>query len=184
MIVTEAGSIRTFGAGLCGGKGADAARITPRWPRRIRQPPATAGIVFDGDEGRLSEEAFVRDFRRPAGGEAKVLCAVQEPFHKRLLTGKTTARGLAIQASYYAVSPRTADQSGPSMRFMRSRMEQDHRGEGQPSLIDLASRGESRADPRSPGQQNLTRRCMCMLLDWCPSARGTLQGLRPANNIS
>jgi len=25
-------------------------------------PPATAGIVYDGDEGRLSEEAFLRDF--------------------------------------------------------------------------------------------------------------------------
>jgi len=25
-------------------------------------PPATAGIVFDGDEGRLTEEAFLRDF--------------------------------------------------------------------------------------------------------------------------
>src|ERR1700687_4677316 len=25
-------------------------------------PPATAGIVFDGDEGRLSEAAFLRDF--------------------------------------------------------------------------------------------------------------------------
>src|SRR3984893_18758674 len=25
-------------------------------------PPATAGVVFDGDEGRLSEAAFLRDF--------------------------------------------------------------------------------------------------------------------------
>src|SRR6202163_5019402 len=50
-------------------------------------PPATAGIVFDGDEGRLSEAAFLRDFagNLPAG-KAKVLYAVQEPFQKALLT--------------------------------------------------------------------------------------------------
>jgi len=54
-------------------------------------PPASAGIVFDGDEGRLTEAAFLRDF---AGDlpepKAKVLYAVQEPFHKALLAGKTT----------------------------------------------------------------------------------------------
>jgi hypothetical protein len=46
-------------------------------------PPATAGILFDGDEGPLSEEAFLRDF---AGDlpevTAKVLYAVQQPFQK------------------------------------------------------------------------------------------------------
>jgi hypothetical protein len=59
--------------------------------RTYPTPPATAGIVFDGDEGRLTEEAFLRDF---AGDlpkvRAKVLFAVQEPFQKPLLTAKTT----------------------------------------------------------------------------------------------
>ena len=53
--------------------------------------PASAGIAFEGDEGCLSEEAFLRN----SGGDlpnakARVLHAVQEPFHKALLTGKTT----------------------------------------------------------------------------------------------
>ena len=30
--------------------------------RNYPTPPATSGIVFDGDWGRLSEEAFLRDF--------------------------------------------------------------------------------------------------------------------------
>src|SRR6202023_3679202 len=54
-------------------------------------PPASAGIVFDGDEGRLSEQAFLHDFAGDLPeAKARVLYAVQEPFHKALLTGKTT----------------------------------------------------------------------------------------------
>src|SRR6202051_2047064 len=48
-------------------------------------PPATAGIVFNDDWGRLSEEAFLRDF----GGElppeeARLLYAGQQPFKRSL----------------------------------------------------------------------------------------------------
>jgi len=47
-----------------------------------------AGINLDGDEGRLSEEAFLRDFAGDLpDAKAKVLYAVQEPFHKTLLSG-------------------------------------------------------------------------------------------------
>jgi hypothetical protein len=43
-----------------------------------------AGIVFDGDEGRLSEEAFPRDFAGDLPeAKAKALYAVQEPFTPR-----------------------------------------------------------------------------------------------------
>jgi hypothetical protein len=43
-------------------------------------PTATAGIVFDGDEGRLGEAAFLRDFAGDLPeAKAKVLYAVQEP---------------------------------------------------------------------------------------------------------
>jgi hypothetical protein len=49
-------------------------------------PPAMAGIVFDGDEGRLSEEAFLRDFACDLPeAKARLLYAVQEPFHKVVL---------------------------------------------------------------------------------------------------
>ena len=66
---------------------------------------ASAGIVFDGDEGRLSEAAFLRDFAGDLPeAKAKVLYAVQEPFHKALLTGKTTQAAWRSKPSWYAVS--------------------------------------------------------------------------------
>src|SRR5947209_3221878 len=53
-------------------------------------PPASAGIVFDGNEGRLSESALLRDFAGDLPeAQARVLYAVQEPFQKSLLTGRT-----------------------------------------------------------------------------------------------
>jgi pimeloyl-ACP methyl ester carboxylesterase len=86
-------------------------------------PPATAGILFDGDEGRLSEEAFLRDF---AGDQpeakAKVLYAVQQPFQKALLTGKTTNAACRSKPSYYVVSTEDRTINPDLERFMAKRM--------------------------------------------------------------
>ena len=86
-------------------------------------PPASAGIVFNGDEGRLSEEAFLRDF---AGDipepKAKVLYAVQRPFHKALLAGKTTHAAWRSKPSYYAVSTEDRTINPDLERFMAKRM--------------------------------------------------------------
>jgi hypothetical protein len=70
--------------------------------KQFPTPPASAGVIFDDDEGRLSEEAFLRDF---AGDlpemKAKVLYAVQKPFHKALLSGKTTHAAWRPKPSFY-----------------------------------------------------------------------------------
>ena len=63
MIVTEAGvhpnvSALVYVAARAPDAGEDYAALAKQFPT----PPASAGIVFDGDEGRLSEEAFLRDF--------------------------------------------------------------------------------------------------------------------------
>src|SRR6185503_15892615 len=63
MIVTEAGvhpnvSALVYVAARAPDAGEDYTALAKQFPT----PPATAGIVFDGDEGRLSEEAFLRDF--------------------------------------------------------------------------------------------------------------------------
>ena len=80
IIVTEAGvhpnvSALVYVAARAPDAGEDYTALAKTFPT----PPATAGIVFDGDEGRLSEAAFLRDF---AGDlpepKAKVLYAVQE----------------------------------------------------------------------------------------------------------
>src|SRR6202007_124858 len=124
MIVTEAGvhpnvSALVYVAARAPDAGEDYTALAKTFPT----PPATAGIVFDGDEGRLSEEAFLRDFAGdlPAA-KAKVLYAVQDPFQKALLAGKTTQAAWRSKPSVYAVS--TADRTinpGPA-RVMAKRM--------------------------------------------------------------
>ena len=124
MIVTEAGvhpnvSALVYVAARAPDAGEDYTALAKTFPT----PPASAGIVFDGDEGRLSEEAFLRDFAGdlPAA-KAKVLYAVQEPFHKALLAGKTTNAAWRSKPSYYAVSTEDRTINPDLERFMAKRM--------------------------------------------------------------
>src|ERR1700733_12864154 len=106
MIVTEAGvhpnvSALVYVAARAPDAGEDYTALAKRFPT----PPASAGIIFDGDEGRLSEAAFLRDFGGdPPEAKGKVLYATQEPFQKALLTGKTTHAAWRSKPSFYAVS--------------------------------------------------------------------------------
>src|ERR1700730_3848756 len=124
MIVTEAGmnpnvSALVYVAARGPGAGGDYAALTKTYP----PPPASAGIVFDGDEGRLSEAAFLRDFAGDLPeAKAKVLYAVQEPFHKALLTGKTTHAAWRSKPSFYAVSTEDRTINPDLERFMAKRM--------------------------------------------------------------
>ena len=124
MIVTEAGvhpnvSALVYVAARAPDAGEDYAALAKTYPT----PPASAGIVFDGDEGRLSEEAFLRDFAGDLPeAKAKVLYAVQEPFHKALLTGKTTHAAWRSKPSYYAVSTEDRTINPDLERFMANRM--------------------------------------------------------------
>jgi pimeloyl-ACP methyl ester carboxylesterase len=124
MIVTEAGVHRNVSALVyVAARAPDAGEDYTALAKTYPTPPATAGIVFDGDEGRLSEEAFLRDFAGdlPAG-KAKVLYAVQEPFQKALLTGKTTHAAWRSKPSYYAVSTDDRTINPDLERFMAKRM--------------------------------------------------------------
>src|SRR5947209_6933176 len=124
MIVTEAGvhpnvSALVYVAARAPDADEDYTALAKTYPT----PPATAGIVFDGDEGRLSEEAFVRDFAGDLPeAKAKVLYAVQQPFHKALLTGKTTHAAWRSKPSYYAVSTEDRTINPDLERFMAKRM--------------------------------------------------------------
>jgi hypothetical protein len=91
--------------------------------KRFPTAPASAGIVFDGDEGRLSEQAFLHDFAGdlPAS-KARVLYAVQEPFHKALLAGRTTVAAWRSKPSFYAVSSEDRTINPDLQRFMAKRM--------------------------------------------------------------
>ena len=124
MIVTEAGvhpnvSALVYVAARAPDAGEDYTALAKTYPT----PPASAGIVFDGDIGRLSEKAFLRDFAGDLPeAKAKVLYAVQEPFHKALLAGKTTQAAWRSKPSYYAVSTEDRTINPDLERFMAKRM--------------------------------------------------------------
>jgi pimeloyl-ACP methyl ester carboxylesterase len=124
MIVSEAGMHSNVSALVyVAARAPDAAEDYAALAKTFPTPPATAGIVFDGDEGRLSEEAFLRDFAGdlPAA-KAKVLYATQQPFNKALLAGKTTNAAWRSKASYYAVSTEDRTINPDLERFMAKRM--------------------------------------------------------------
>jgi pimeloyl-ACP methyl ester carboxylesterase len=125
MIVSEAGvhpnvSALVYVAARAPDAGEDYAALARTYPT----PPATAGIVFDGDEGRLSETAFLRDFAGDLPeAKARVLYAVQEPFQRSLLTGTTTQAAWRSKPSYYAVSTEDRTINPDLERFMAKRMD-------------------------------------------------------------
>ena len=124
MIVTEAGidpkvSALVYVAARAPDAGEDYTALAKTYPT----PPASAGIVFDGDEGRLSEAAFLRDFAGDLPeAKAKVLYAVQQPFLKTLLAGKTTVAAWRTKPSFYAVSTEDRTIDPDVERFMAKRM--------------------------------------------------------------
>jgi len=125
MIVTEAGahakvSALVYVAARAPDAGEDYAALAARFPA----PPASAGIVFDGDEGRLGEAAFLRDFAGDLPAQkARALHAVQQPFRRALLTGRTTVAAWRDKPCFYAVSTEDRTINPDLQRFMARRME-------------------------------------------------------------
>ncbi len=124
MIVTEAGvdpnvSALVYVAARAADAGEDYAALAAQYPT----PPATAGIVFRGDYGQLSEEAFLRDFAGDIPkAKALVLYAVQGPFERRLVSGNTTRAAWRSKPSWYAVSTEVRTINPDLERFMAKRM--------------------------------------------------------------
>jgi pimeloyl-ACP methyl ester carboxylesterase len=124
MIVTDAGVHPNVSAVVyVAARAPDAGEDYPALAKKFPTPPASAGIVFNGDEGRLSEEAFLRDFAGDLPeAKAKALYAVQWPFHKALLAGKTTHAAWRSKPSWYAVSTEDRTIDPDLERFMAKRM--------------------------------------------------------------
>jgi len=124
MIVTEAGVDAGVSAVVyVAARAPDAQEDYSELAKRFPAPPAATGIVFDGDEGRLTEEAFLRDFAGDLPeARARALYAVQQPFHKALLAGKTEHAAWRSKPSFYAVSKQDRTINPDLQRFMAKRM--------------------------------------------------------------
>jgi pimeloyl-ACP methyl ester carboxylesterase len=124
MILCEAGvasnvSAVVYVAARAPDAGEDYTALASRFPA----PPASAGIVWSGDDGRLSEEAFLRDFAGDLPEDkARVLHAVQAPFKRSLLADKTTHAAWRSKPSWYAVSTEDRTINPDLQRFMAKRM--------------------------------------------------------------
>ena len=123
MIVTEAGVHPKVSAIVyVAARAPDAEEDYAALASKFSTPPA-AGIVFDGDEGRLTEAAFLRDFAGDLPeARARVLYAAQQPFHKALLTGRTKHAAWRSKPSFYAVSTEDRTINPDLERFMAKRM--------------------------------------------------------------
>src|SRR6185295_9864317 len=124
MVLTEAGvdpkvSALVYVAARAPDAGEDYAALASTFPA----PPASAGIVWSGDSGRLSEEAFLRDFAGDVpASKARVLYAVQAPFKRTLLADKIAHAAWRSKPSFYAVSTDDRTINPDLQRFMAKRM--------------------------------------------------------------
>src|SRR4051794_8202909 len=126
MIVTEAGVDPKVSALVyVAARAPDAGEDYTALAKQFATPPASAGIIWSGDEGRLGEEAFLRDFAGDLPADkARILYAVQAPFKRALLADKTAHAAWRSKPSWFAVS--TEDRTiNPDIEwFMAKRMAQ------------------------------------------------------------
>jgi len=100
--------------------GEDYAALAGRFPAA----PASAGLVYAGGFGALTEEAFGNDFANGVEpGLARVLYAVQGRVSDTLFSDRTTAAAWRSRPAWYAVSRRDRTISPELQRFMAGRME-------------------------------------------------------------
>ena len=123
MIVTEAGidpkvTALVYVAARAPDAGEDYTALAKKFPT----PPASAGIVWSGDYGQL-QAAFLRDFAGDLPvAKARVLYAVQAPFARQLLAGKTAHAAWRSKPTWYAVSTEDRTINPDLERFMAQRM--------------------------------------------------------------
>ena len=124
MIITEAGvdpkvASLVYVAARAPDAGEDYTALAQQFPTS----PASSAIVWSGDYGQLSETAFLHDFAGDLPAvKARVLYAVQNPFERALLAGKTTHAAWRSKPSWYAVSTEDRTINPDLQRFMAKRM--------------------------------------------------------------
>jgi pimeloyl-ACP methyl ester carboxylesterase len=99
--------------------GEDYAALAGRFPA----PPASAGLVYSGEFGALTEAAFMSDFANGVEpGLARVLYAVQGRVSRSLFADRTTVAAWRSRPAWYAVSRQDRTISPELERFLAQRM--------------------------------------------------------------
>jgi hypothetical protein len=131
--------------------------VTTQWPKLQRTTISRRVLLFCNAAGCGEQGGKDHDHRagcrrgRFAFLKAKVLYAVQQPFQKTLLSGKTTQATWRSKPSYYAVSTDDRTINPDLQRFMAKRMgAKTVEVKSTPSGADLPSR-DREADPGGCG---------------------------------
>jgi pimeloyl-ACP methyl ester carboxylesterase len=125
MIATQAGvDPKVTALVYIAARAPDAGEDYPALASRFPAPPASAGIVKNGNYLQLSEEAFLTDFANGVDpAVARRLYAVQQPNVATLSpTARTTVAAWRSKPSWYAVSKQDRTIDPDLERFMAKRM--------------------------------------------------------------
>jgi pimeloyl-ACP methyl ester carboxylesterase len=123
-VITQAGvDPRVVGLVYVAARAPDAGEDYAALAQRFPQPPAGAGLVFEGGFGGLTEDAFLADFANgvePA--QARVLYAVQGRVSETLFHERVTEAAWRTKPSWYAISTNDRTTSPELERFLAERM--------------------------------------------------------------
>jgi len=124
-VITQAGTHPSVAALVyVAARAPDAGEDYAALASRFAPPPASAGLVYTGGFGALTEDAFLNDFANGVEpGLARVLYAVQGRVSQTLFGDRTTAAAWRSRPAWYAVSRQDRTISPELQRFMAERMQ-------------------------------------------------------------
>jgi pimeloyl-ACP methyl ester carboxylesterase len=125
MVISEAGADAKVSALVyVAARAPDAGEDYPALAKTFPAAPAGKGLVWGSDGfGRLSEEAFVKDFAGDLDpARARVYYATQQPVARAVTTAKTTVAAWRSKPSWYVVSRQDRTIDPDFQRFMAKRM--------------------------------------------------------------
>jgi pimeloyl-ACP methyl ester carboxylesterase len=123
-VITEAGTDpRVAGLVYVAARAPDAGEDYAALANRFPAPPASAGLVYTGGFGALTEHAFLHDFANGVDPvKARMLYAAQGRVSETLFQERTTVAAWRSRPSWYAISRQDRTISPELQRFFAERM--------------------------------------------------------------
>ena len=123
-VITEAGmDPRVVGLVYIAARAPDSDEDFAALAQKFPAPPASAGLVYAGGFGGLTEDTFLNDFANGVDPlRARVLYAVQGRVSESLFHERTTEAAWRSKPSWYAISRQDRTISPKLQRFLAKRM--------------------------------------------------------------